>query len=67
MSSWQPIDSAPKDGTVVLCFFNRECIATARWVMWGGGVWQNTLTGHNMTTLEPKRWMSLDALFGVPA
>jgi hypothetical protein len=31
MSEWQPIETAPKDGTRVIVAFRNNCVTIARW------------------------------------
>lgn len=63
---WQPIETAPKDGTAILAFFPgrrgyvaRQDVATIHWVEWGGGCWNNTSSGHSIMVDEPTHWMPL--------
>lgn len=68
MSEWQPIETAPKDGTRVLaywpdCYGNGSACAVESWFgPWGKGnadqTWQSPFEwadGHN----DPTHWMPL--------
>jgi hypothetical protein len=65
MSDWQPIETAPKDGTRILGYFPRNAGYASRldvqpiaWVGWGGGVWE-TLGGGKPLDSEITHWMPL--------
>lgn len=67
MSKWQPIETAPKDGTSVLLWFpsrqgyvGRQDCVPCHWSEWGGGVWENATSGH-MQSDTPTHWMPLPA------
>jgi hypothetical protein len=63
---WQPMDTAPKDGTRILafgkfCFESEDGISTARW---NGGRWvgdPNEATEYEMEACELSHWMPLPA------
>ncbi len=64
---WQPIESAPKDGTSVLGFFPvlvgytaRQDVVPMHWSGWGGGIWANSTSGHNIDN-APTHWQPLPA------
>jgi len=64
MSEWQPISTAPKDGTAFLGwlpervgYFARQDIATCSWTEWGSGRWR--VNGHNSASDQPTHWMPL--------
>jgi hypothetical protein len=62
MSEWQPIETAPKDGTyIVLRLFHRlEGAAIGRWFDFGQVI--HGVTGYwtaNATQVEPTHWMPL--------
>lgn len=61
---WQPIETAPKDGTAVLGFTPERAgyVATQsyeiiHWSGWGGGVWEN-VTGYK-PSCRFTHWMPL--------
>lgn len=65
MHTWLPIETAPKDGTSVLGFIPgrsgyiaRQDIVPVHWSGWGGGVWDNSTSGHHLSS-DPSHWMPL--------
>lgn len=62
---WQPIESAPKDGTAILAFWNMEidgrlirnddCYALARW---NGHEWVS-VDDEDRSYTDPTHWMPL--------
>jgi uncharacterized protein DUF551 len=59
MSDWQPIESAPKDGTRVLCSF---CKGEAPEVLYfSQGMWYSELEreGQSSFIFQPSHWMPL--------
>lgn len=58
MQGWQPMETAPKDGTEVLVFSKYEDIVIAKWAEWGGrdGGW---IVGMEYAVSSPTHWMSL--------
>lgn len=61
IESWQPIETAPKDGTWVLSttagihpFTHQPFVPDT--VQWNGGRWNNGLSQHGY---EPTHWMPL--------
>jgi hypothetical protein len=58
MSEWQPIETAPKDGTAILVFHNRMVIEAWYSGRWGRFV-QSETGGHN--GIAPTHWMPLPA------
>lgn len=71
MSDWQPIETAPKDETLILLFGKErygECydldevvIQIGYWSTWHSGQWRLELFGPNEDTLWfiPTHWMPL--------
>ena len=66
MSEWQPIDTAPKDGTAFLCWLpsrtgyaSRQDVAICHWSEWGGGAWE--INGFTCIGHEPAFWKPLPA------
>lgn len=64
VEKWQPIETAPKDGTAVLGFFPglvgyvaRQDVQPINWSGWGGGVW--AVNGRNDSSQRPTHWMPL--------
>lgn len=62
---WQPIETAPKDGTRILGYFpfrhgyvSRQDVQPIAWVGWGGGCWE-TLGGWKPLDNEITHWMPL--------
>ena len=53
---WRSMESAPKDGKIILAKFSDNEIVTVRWVL---DTWQNTVTGHNLISIIPIEWMPL--------
>ncbi|MGI9292383.1 MAG: DUF551 domain-containing protein [Pseudomonadales bacterium] len=59
MTDWQPIETAPKDGTWVLlggCEFG-YIIQTARWYDWGVQGWE--WGDYSNRGFKPTHWMPL--------
>ena len=56
---WQPIATAPKDGTLILGFFD-ETICTIEWFIYDGGrgQWE---TFYGESEVVPTHWMPLPA------
>jgi hypothetical protein len=59
MSTWQPIETAPQDGTAVLVWDREELLIA--W--WAGLAW---LYGPDMKTCFPTHWQPLPAPPGSP-
>lgn len=59
MSEWQPIETAPKDGTRVLLF--RRGWAESVSVGWWGGLWEtwNVAGGITSEFVHPTHWMPI--------
>lgn len=61
---WQPIETAPKDGTAILGFFPQRMGYIARQdaipIYWRGHLWANSTSGHDIYD-GPTRWMPLPA------
>ena len=59
-SEWRPIESAPKDGTEVLCAWH--AMATDRWIIEGCWFLNNQWrVGWDETEVQPTHWMPLPA------
>jgi len=65
--NWQPIETAPKDGTAILAFcplrsgyIADQRIRNVHWSEWGGGIWECTCSGHRPFE-TPTHWMPLPA------
>jgi hypothetical protein len=65
IEEWQPIKTAPKDGTTVLAYFPtregyfaRQDVVPIHWTEWGNGVWENSSSGHKVSD-HPTHWMPL--------
>ena len=56
---WQPIETAPKDGTMVLVFTNGHMDVTS-WPENWGGKWPSAYMAY-AEGLEPTHWMPLPA------
>jgi len=54
----QPIYTAPGDGTDILVW-DATMWRPVRWCGWGGGVWQCSATGHNITCDDYKFWIPM--------
>ena len=65
-SGWQPIETAPRDGTIILVWVDGECIVV-RWLKWCNsndpGRWELTRTGSYAADGElyadPTHWQPL--------
>jgi hypothetical protein len=62
---WEPIKTAPKDGTSFLGHIPGNCGHVARqdvcpmhWSGWGGGCWENSVSGHKIGG-RVTHWMPL--------
>ena len=61
MSEWQPIETAPKDGTKIIVFDHYDGVVIARWRMrWpeSGYEWIEA-TGEEYENYRPTHWMPL--------
>jgi len=54
-----PIETAPKSGDIL--GWNGTIWVAIRWSGWGGGIWQCSHTGHNLTSTSDaiKWWMPM--------
>lgn len=59
---WQPITTAPKDGTIILGYFPSRIrkMVPMEWSGWGGGTWCNSTSGANIND-DPTHWMPMPA------
>jgi hypothetical protein len=55
---WQPIETAPKDGTHILCAVPGEIKVHVFIIWWNNGGWCNSLTPDFITGV-PTHWMPL--------
>lgn len=62
---WEPIITAPKDGSAVLGYFPsrrgylaRQDVVPILWTEWGCGNWQSSTSGHQMSD-SPTHWMPI--------
>ena len=53
---WQPIETAPQDGTEILVHSFGRCF-TACWNCWPEPAWR--VNAHGFLVLEPTHWMAL--------
>lgn len=52
---WQPIETAPRDGTLILIRINKQWIASARWIKTPKGeCWD-----YGLSETKPTHWMPL--------
>ncbi len=61
MSEWQPIETAPKDGTPFLAAFDRGQIGVMYWESWGDEPDEGSWRGHWFEHDEDRatHWMPL--------
>lgn len=60
---WQPIETAPKDGTLIVGFFDKK-MAVVSWRRFGGSsFWELCVCGDQAESSEwfPTHWLSLPA------
>lgn len=64
---WQPIETAPKNGTTFLGYVPawrdyvaRQDVCPMHWSGWGGGIWESSTSGHRIHD-EVTHWMPLPA------
>ena len=60
---WQPIETAPKDGTRILLCSNGGAVWMGHWVCRSGAYLINGWTRYNQVDIgwEPSNWMPLPA------
>lgn len=65
MSEWQPIETAPKDGSFIQLYDNRFKHSHASYLMaqYDGGIWwgQRTKSGKAIIWREATHWKHLEA------
>lgn len=61
MSDWQPIETAPKDGTMILAY-EHDGLPIYRDTKWqdGGWLWAEIIDGYD-AGWSPSHWMPLPA------
>lgn len=64
MAKWQPIETAPKDGTLILIYEKGGRIQVAKWLLDGPGYcWcvqlTQVLSGDTYPTTDVTHWMPL--------
>ena len=67
LGAWQPIATAPRDGTAFLGYMPgrrgyvaRQDVCPMHWSAWGGGTWENSTSGHHIHDAVT-HWMPLPA------
>lgn len=58
MSEWQPIETAPKDGTAILVWTGRRCTC-ANWSNRQFKRWNNGWDHDRNGFIDPTHWMPL--------
>lgn len=63
---WQPIETAPRDGTIILMFYPTRYLGpnktiVGKWTKYNGGSWQNDEFSMSDTPEQPTHWMPLPA------
>lgn len=57
-SNWQPIETAPKNGSHVLLYCDYYGVGRCAWESWRG-VWRSDDPNHGLGYPEPSHWMPL--------
>lgn len=65
--TWQPIETAPKDGTPIL--IAQENVGAIRWAVWSEGFFRDGIieAGGRMSLPRPTHWMPLPEPPQLPA
>ena len=64
MSAWQPIETAPRDGSIIIAFHAAWTRPSAVWwetTQGGGGQWMFDSDDSERAKPEPTHWQSLPA------
>lgn len=57
--TWQPIETAPKDGTRILSYSDQEGVQCISWWRDGDTSWSEWCSPDGYTVFDPTHWMPL--------